>query len=67
MSKFEFETHCFDSQKCGATTTGCLVGQCLRKNCNTRIKGDVVPATCDSPLRVEDGLDIPDFLRRGKD
>jgi hypothetical protein len=27
---FQFEERCPDGQKCGATTTGCLVGQCQR-------------------------------------
>jgi hypothetical protein len=26
----KFETHCPDGQMCGATTTGCMEGECQR-------------------------------------
>ena len=32
VAEFEFEEHCFDGQKCGAVTTGCFKGKCLRKD-----------------------------------
>jgi hypothetical protein len=31
VGAMKFETHCPDGQMCGATTTGCLEGQCQRK------------------------------------
>jgi hypothetical protein len=34
-SVFKFETNCPDGQKCGAVTTGCLLGHCQRKGTMT--------------------------------
>jgi hypothetical protein len=42
----EFETHCPDGQRCGANTTGCLIGQCLRN-----INGELSDTLHDNPTR----------------